>query len=182
MRKFIYKSVVERLKKIRKENGEYIIEEQLEPEEYESVIKHFDLWHNQLAYIEEGLPFELPAILIEFRPIQWRHQGNAVREAAVEIALHVLTWQNMPTSPVLSCGEESLQFLDLLTGINRALHRYAKADNKFAHDALTAVQSVTDNDFWEIRHDIEVFSCHVQDASAMLEPRTIKKPSIKIQT
>ena len=164
MRKFIYQSIVEKL--------------QAEIPE----IKHFDLWRNQLACIEEEIPFELPAVLVEFRPIQWRHQGNAVREAAVEIALHVLTRQNTPTSAELPYSEEALQFFDLLADINRALYRHVKTAHNFRHDPLTATQSTTDNDFYEIRHDVEVFSCHAQDASAMPETLTIKKPTIKIQT
>ena len=149
MRKFIYQSIVEKL--------------QTEIPE----IKHFDLWRNQLSSLEEEQPFELPAVLVEFRPITWRHQGNAVRDAAVEIALHVLTWQNMPTSTELPYCEESLQFLNLLTDINRVLHGYYHKSDLFTHDPLTATQSTTDNGFYEIRHDIEVFSCHATDASAM---------------
>jgi hypothetical protein len=169
MRKFIYQSIVEKLSQI--------TDAQEQP-----VIKHFDLWRNQLAGIEEEQPFELPAVLVELRPIMWRHQGNAVREAAVEIALHVLTRQNMPTSNELPYSEESLQFLDFLTDINRSLHGYYKVSDRFIHDSIIATQSTTDNDSYEIRHDIEVFTCHVHDASAKSEPLTIKKPVIEIQT
>ena len=160
MRKFIYQSIVEKL-------------QQLTDTQEQPAIKFFDLWRNQLSVIEEEQPFELPAVLVEFRPIQWRHQGNAVREAAVEIVLHVLTRQNEP---------QAFEFFDLLTDINRALHRHFKTSKKFNHDALTATQSTTDTGFYEIRHDIEVFSCHVQDASAMPERLTIKKPVVKIWT
>ena len=142
MRKFIYQSIVEKLQSEMPE------------------IKHFDLWHNQLEYLEGEIPFELPAVLVEFRPIKWRHEGNGVRDAAVEIALHVLTLQNEP---------QNLEFFDLLTDINRALIRHAKSGDRFSHNAVTSVQSTTDSDFAEIRHDIEVFACHAADGSAMLK-------------
>jgi len=139
MRKFIYQS----------------IEEKLQSEMPE--IKHFDLWHNQLEYIEGEIPFELPAVLVEFRPVKWRHQSNGVRDADIEIALHVLN-QNIPASA---------DFFDLLTDINRVLLKHSKSGDRFSHGAITSVQSTTDNNFDEIRHDIEVFACYAADGSAM---------------
>jgi len=149
MRKFIFLSIVEKL-------------QQEIPE-----IKHFDLWNNQLAYIEGEQPFDLPAVFVEFRPIRWQHQGNSVREAAVEVVLHVLTKRIEPTSQELPYNKESLQFFDLLTDINSALRQHSKTSYNFGHDSLTSIQSDTDNNSGEIRHDIEVFSCHTVDASAM---------------
>jgi hypothetical protein len=37
---------------------------------------------------------------------------------------------------------------------------------------MTAKSSATDHDFEELRHDIEVFTCHATDASAMPAPAT----------
>jgi len=159
MRKFIYQSIVEKI------SAEI-------PE-----VAHFALWNNQLADIQGEIPFALPAVLIEFRPIRWRHQGNGVREAAVEIALHVLT----PTMTEMPGSDESLEFLDLLTDINRALHRHHKTDDYFGHDALTATESNTDNNCGEIRHDIEVFLCHAMDCAAMPGYQK-RKVTVDIQT
>lgn len=146
MRKFIYNSIVEKLQSKMPE------------------IKHFDLWHNQLEYLEGEIPFELPAVLVEFRPIKWRHQGNGVRDADVEFALHVLA-QNIPASAELPYSEEALQFFDTLTNINITLLKHAKQGDRFLHGSITAVQSITDSNFAEIRHDIEVFTCCAADGS-----------------
>jgi hypothetical protein len=152
MRKFIYQSIVEKLKEMKDANDVQII-------------KHFDIWNNNLLYIAENEPFYTPAVFIEFREIEWRHQGRGVRDAAVGIVLHVITQRNAPTAADQPYAELSLEFFDLLTGINRCLHRHAKAGDHFAHDALTSTASATDHDFAELRHDIEVFVCHAQDAS-----------------
>jgi len=160
MRKFIYQSIVQKLQEIQDENET-------------PVIQHFDIWNNNLEYLESEQPFNTPAVFVEFMPIEWRHQGGGVRDAAVTVALHVVTRQNAPTSNELPYAEQSLQFFDILTSINRCLHRYSNKNYDFGHNALTATQSLTDHDCGELRHDIEVFTCHATDASAMSPLQTI---------
>jgi hypothetical protein len=168
MRKFIYQSIVDRLKEIKDDGGE-------------SIIKHFDLWNNNLEYVEEEQPFLTPAVFVELQPVVWRHQGKGVREAAVNVVLHVITQRNMPMADGSQYAELSLTFFDLLTEINCCLYGYAKTGEYFGHDALTGVQSVTDHDCGELRHDVETFSCHAVDASAMPNPQKIKiVPQINI--
>jgi hypothetical protein len=167
MRKFIYLSIVEKLKEIKDESDQ-------------PVIRHFDVWNNNLVYIKEEQPFYTPAVLIEFQTLEWHHQGNGVRDAAVTVILHVLTQHNAPTSNELDYEDQALRFFDLLTEINRCLHGHFKDGDIFAHDALTATSSVTDHDFEELRHDIETFSCHAIDIAAKPEPsKTTVTISIK---
>jgi hypothetical protein len=147
MRKFIYRSIVEQLKK-------------LKDEQEENMIKHFDLWNNNVLYIEQEQPFYMPAVLVAFEPITWRMLGKRNRETEVRIILHILTQHNAPSSEELGDSEMSLQFFDLLNDVNRILHAHHKIDGGFIHDALTCVQSTTDHDFEGIRHDMEIYSCH----------------------
>jgi hypothetical protein len=153
MRKFLYKSIVEKLKEMKDSEGN-------------PAIRHFDIWNNNLVYIRENEAFLCPAVFVEFGRIDWRHQGGGVREAAVEIVLHVVTQRNAPTSHELEYEEPALQFFDLLTDLNKCLHGHVKISDNFGHDALTATYSVTDHDFDELRHDTEAFTCHVCDATA----------------
>ncbi|MDR1370924.1 MAG: hypothetical protein LBJ72_12505 [Dysgonamonadaceae bacterium] len=166
MRKFIYQSIIEKLKEIKDESGN-------------PVILHFDIWNNNLVYIQEEQAFYTPAVFIEFQPIQWRHQGGGAREAAVGIVLHVVTQRNEPTLNDGRYEERALRFFDLLTDINRVLHGHFKSGVEFGHDALTATQSNTDHDFDELQENIEIFTCHAQDVSAMPVKQTIST-SVKI--
>jgi hypothetical protein len=168
MRKFLYKSIVEKLKEIKDSDDN-------------AVIKHFDVWNNNLVYIQENEPFQCPAVFVEFGRIEWRHQGGGVREAAVEIILHVVTQRNAPTSHELTYEDLSLQFFDLLTQINVCLHGHSKTEYNFGQDDLTSTYSITDHNFEELRHDIEGFSCHVCDASAMPEPPTAGVPMVDLR-
>jgi len=169
MRKFIYNSIVAKLQTITDQNEQ-------------PVIKHFDIWNNNIEYIDEEQPFNTPAVFVEFQPIEWRHMGGGMREAAVNIVLHVITQHNMPTaSGLLPYSAEAFDFFELLTAINACLHAHAKQSPAFIHDSLTAVRSTTDHDCAELRHDTETFCCHVTDMSAKKQPQTITvTPEIKI--
>ena len=143
---------------------------------------HFDIWNNNMEYIEQNEAFNTPAVFIEFNPITWKHQGNGVREASVDIVLHVITQRNAPTSHELPYEEQAFAFFDLLTEINVCLHGHVKTGENFGHDALTSTQSTTDHDFEELRHDMEVFTCHATDCSAIPKYKKVKaKPVIQVE-
>ena len=59
MRRMLYLGLTERLKELKEENGN-------------PVIRHIDLWNEQVEFIEQEEPFDTPAVFIEFRPVQWR--------------------------------------------------------------------------------------------------------------
>jgi len=180
MRKFIYQSVVERLKEITSPNPSEGGE--LPPfggtEGGERVIKHFDIWNNNLQYIEQNEAFDTPAVFVEFKPIEWKHQGGGIRDAKVDIVLHVITQRNAPTSHELPYEEQALHFFDLLTAINACLHGHFKKSDYFFHDALTATQSITDNDFEELVHSVEVFTCHAEDWSAKQQWKSVRVDAV----
>jgi hypothetical protein len=52
MRKFLYLSLMERLKQLTDETGE-------------PVIKTFDLWNEQVSFLEQEEAFETPAVFME---------------------------------------------------------------------------------------------------------------------
>jgi hypothetical protein len=188
MRKQLYLAVVERLKKIvADEDGKYVIyvPAEAEPGEEETpvpdaVIKHFDVWNNNLMYAQENEAFLTPAVFVEFEPIPWRHNLKGVREAELRFNLHVISQRNMPTGNELEYAEESLAFFDLLNAVNACLHGFTQVSDKGVIDALTSINSTTDNDFDDLRHDIESYSCHITDYSAMLQQETIPAADIKL--
>lgn len=76
MRKFLYLSLMERLKQLTDETGE-------------PVIKTFDLWNEQVSFLEQEEAFETPAVFIEFRPVKWN--GGMPQQADVTLRLHIVT-------------------------------------------------------------------------------------------
>lgn len=125
-----------------------------------SVIRHIDRWNNQLLLAEEEQPFLTPAIFIEFGPIVWRGLTNGVREAEVEIVLHIVTDSRGGR------WSDSIEVFELLDEVHAALHGLHAIEDKRTMDSLVHIQSITDSDFDELEDNRETYSCHVRDASA----------------
>jgi hypothetical protein len=134
-------------------------------------VKHVDIWNSQLEFIEEEQPFLTPAVFIEFAPIDWRLMGNAVYEAAVTFNLHIVT------DGRVGAWSEVVQVFDLIDAIKKQLHGKA-ADGI---DAVTRITSTTDSRFGELMHNIESYSCHIIDVSAMPVRQTVAA-TVRINT
>ena len=117
-----------------------------------TVIKHVDLWNNQLATIEEERPFRCPAVFIEFQPIEWRELLRTNREAEVSINLHIVTDSRKKHYDVNTDGFE------LSETINSILHGTHCA----CSDSITMVTSYSDNDFDELMDNIDVYKCRIR--------------------
>lgn len=170
MRKFIYNSLVGRLKQIADANGE-------------PIIKSFDIWNNNIQYLNLGQAFELPAVFIEFAPFDWSHQGGGVRDTVATIRLRVLQQVNAPSIDGRGYTDRFLNRFDLLTAINIALHGYSDSSNYFGYGALTSTLSTTDNDYGEVATDIEEYRCRCNDSSllSLQGNNAVWQPSITIQ-
>lgn len=143
MRKKLYTLIKDKLFAITDDNGE-------------QVIKTVDLYNSQMMYIQQEQPFLTPAVLIEFNDINYLHQLHGVKEANVEIRLHVITDSRV------GHWQDALNVFDLLSNINIAL--FGLSSNE-GIGALTLTNSVTDHEFDELQHNIETYTTHITDYS-----------------
>lgn len=163
MRKELFQAVCNRLRLLQQTTtGEYMIAQTIN--ENKAVFKHFDLWNQQLEYLDEEQPFYTPAVFIEFLPIQWRHQSRGTRDATLSINLHIVTRRNFPTRAEQQYATEALGFLELLDAVNLCLHGH-KGEN---FGALTEQLSTTDNNFDELMHSIEQYTAYIVDHSGSM--------------
>ncbi|KAA6329679.1 hypothetical protein EZS27_021527 [termite gut metagenome] len=180
MRKELYKALVERLKQLIVVEGEiaFVSKEKLQAMEDagqtpEEVIKHFGLWNNQIDRITSIEALALPAVLIEFGMVKWRHQGGGLQDADLIIGLHVVT------EFITEGYDNDLFYLDLLDKINRCLHGFSGEH----FQSMQRIESNPCHDHLELLDDTEVFKCMATDDSAV--QKTIKiagtKPDITIQ-
>jgi len=160
MRKQILKAVIAQLKLIQQNENGYFVADAIDTDK--AVIKHFDLWNQQLEYLIEEQPFDTPAVFIEFLPISWRHQAQGTRDANITISLHVVTARKWPTRPDQAYTDDALRFFELLDTINLCLHGF-KGEN---FGSFTALQSTTDTNFDELMHSTEQYSTMATDVSA----------------
>lgn len=142
MRGFIFSKIKERLESI---DG----------------IARVELFNSQLEYAEEEQAFATPAVLIEFQPIQWRHQLHGVREADITVVLHVVTDSRV------GHWSDTIEVFSLLDSISSALHGIGgTAENGSVMNSLTLTSSTTDHNFDELQDNVETYTCHVTDRSA----------------
>ncbi len=128
------------------------------------VIQHIDRFNNQLQYAEEEQPFCSPAVLIQFRHIEWRPLGKGVREAEVEVALHIITDSRVGS------WSDTMTVFSFLDTINARLHGLHAVESKRTMDSLTLTASDTDSEFDELEDNVETYVCHVTDGSACMVP------------
>ena len=81
-------------------------------------IAHIDLWNQHMSFLEQEMPFRLPAVFIEFSPTDWMHVDNGSYKTNQEVRLHIITeW------PGPDASEEGLgEVFDLIDEVLWALH------------------------------------------------------------
>lgn len=154
MRKKLYLAIIERLKTIQDETGA-------------PVIKHFDLWNQNVEFINQEQPSYFPLCFIEFLPIKWEHLSGGVRQAALTIRLHIVSQWMYPTEDGSGFQEKGLAYLDLLDDVNAALHKFSGE----GFGSFSCTKSVTNHNHQGIIEDIEEFVTCVKEESAR---RTMK--------
>ena len=65
---------------------------------------HIDLWNNNVQTLNGGAVWPLPAVFVEFEPIEWRQQNNGARRGDVAVRLHLVTRAvSTPGLPIRKC-------------------------------------------------------------------------------
>ncbi len=147
MRKQIYLAVTERLKMLKEANGE-------------PVVKQFGLWNEQQALTPAEDAAMLPAVGVEFMPIEWKPVGGGAQWATVQFRLHVMTQAHDESEQ-----DEALGLFDLLDNIHRTLN--GLRGERFRQ--LTRTSSITDHNHEGLVESIEAFQISVDDMSGRTE-------------
>ncbi|MDY0324491.1 MAG: hypothetical protein RBR24_10830 [Candidatus Carbobacillus sp.] len=125
------------------------------------VFKHFDLWNQQVDFLEKETPFAYPAIFIEFLPITWTKMGMNKQAADVTVKIHIVSrWYNN-TADYNPQHLDALEYLELPDIVNNAITNFAPtAGNRFMRTASTI-----NHNHETILDSIEEFVCNVIDIS-----------------
>lgn len=153
MRKQLYLAVVERLKNITGESDE-------------QVLKHFDLWNQNVAFIEQEAIFAMPAVFIEFLPIDWKSLGGGVQSAIIQFRLHLVTATPGSAADGSAFQPDALQLFDLLDSVHRSLSGFRGPHFR----QLQRVSSHTNHNHEELIESIETFAVNVDDVSGQFPP------------
>jgi len=146
MRRMLYLGLTEALKELKDESGQ-------------PLIRHIDLWNEQVEFIEQEEPFDTPAVFIEFRPVQWRTLSGTVQQADVPFRLHVVTKWKGSAKDGSMFQEESLERFDLLDKIDAHLFNFFLSARNEAVCMTHRTGSSTNHNHEELVEDISDFSC-----------------------
>lgn len=118
-------------------------------------IAHIGLWNQHMSFLEQEVPFALPAVFIEFSPTDWAHVDNGSYKTNQEVRLHIVTeWPGPETS------EEGLgEVFDLIDEVRWALHNLCGRSFR----ALQRVGSETNHDHEELIDMVETYRCVAYD-------------------
>jgi len=145
MRKQLFLAIVERLKERVKE------------------VKFIDLWNEQIATIQTGITWPLPAVFIEFEPYDVHQQANRVRTANVNIRLHIVT------RVVAHNGSDDKKRMAQALGVFDVIEYVSAAINGLSGDYFSSfmlINSATNHNHLELIESIETFTTRVTDTSA----------------
>ena len=148
MRANIYKALVQKLKEYTDAEGN-------------QVFKHFDLWNEQVDFIEDETPFDVPAVFIEFGMINWNDTTQNIQRATVPVRLHVVTeWKGSECDGSLY-QDKALERLDIVDGLASHLFNWSHNDGATNIQRMQRKASHTNHNHGELVEDIEDFTCTV---------------------
>ena len=184
MRKKLYLSIIKRLQQLIIKDGEitFITAEELQVlkennEKIEYAIKHFDLWNQNVEFMELEQPSFFPLCFIEFMPIRWQQLSGGTKMSNVIVQLHVVDQWLYPTHAASQFLAEGLEYLDLLDKISEAMYRFSGDEfGSFSH-----TDSITNHNHEGIIESIEAFTSCIKDESAIEETRKAPAPEPKFK-
>lgn len=84
-------------------------------------VLHADLWNNQIGNELHELPYERPAVFIEFGQARYEEQGDGVQMATVPLTLHIVTEFYHDTAGATA---EQLAAWELKSQVAKRFHGY----------------------------------------------------------
>lgn len=124
-------------------------------------VKHVGLWNQDTEFQEESLPFERPAVFVEFGPITWDTVFKAwpvCARGVGDVKLHVVTdWHG---------DRDSMAALELSQKVAGVLMSISDIDHGYA--VMKPGQTLTNHNHEEILENIEVLSVKWQQVYDMI--------------
>ncbi|MDR0937977.1 MAG: hypothetical protein LBN29_01290 [Mediterranea sp.] len=148
MRRLLYLSLIERLKTLTDDNGQ-------------PVIKTFDLWNEQVEFIEQEEIFAMPAVFIEMQPLKWATLGGDSQQADATVRLHILTPWDGSSRDGSQFQEQTLARFDLLDRIDRCLFNLTADDGQAQIYMFRRSGTATNHNHGEVVEDISDHSFRV---------------------
>lgn len=150
MRKTVYKAIAARLKGAKLD------------------IAHVSLWNRNTEQLTKQKGFRMPAVFVEFEPIQWTQLQSRARSADLRVRLHIITGTLASPEDGGKYQDKALEHLDLIESISEAIIGLCGE----GFNAFMLVESLTDHEHGQIEDNEEVYITRITDTSAV-KPRAV---------
>ena len=165
MKKQLYLSIKAILKSILDDNGL-------------PLIQHFDLWNQNVDFIDSDSPFLRPAVFIEFMPHTWDTIMNHVQTATITIRLHIVTEHFYQTADYSPTESEALDYLTIPDKILSALQSNSVPNS----NGFMRISSTPNHNHEGIIDTIEEYTTFITDTSATPTQTPINNVTPQITT
>lgn len=171
MIKTLYLAIEDKLKTIQTSDGERLF-------------KHFDLWNQQVEFMEEETPFDTPAVFIEFGTFDWRTLPGKMQECEATVRIHIVTpwYANTPENTPEPQRTMALEYLTLPSTIVAALQNFtvAPCGSLERANSWTRIKSEVNHNHERYVDSVETYSFHLFDRSATPEYSKTRIKSYKV--
>lgn len=136
-----------------------------------NTLEYFDWWNGQLMIPEgedDDLPFNFPAVFMEYDPVIWETLGNRRRSAKVSFRLYVAVENYLEKSSVedKAIQEEALCSADIVDLIYKALRGY---NGNCSFGSISITDETPDHDHDQLEIPILSFKTRLWDDVAKPE-------------
>ncbi len=152
MRTFLYTSLTNHLKKLTDTEGDQLI-------------KHIDLWNEQVEFIEQETPFATPAIFIEFLPFNWQTLGGNAQRCSPTIRFHIIQSYKGSEADGSIFRNDALERFTVLDAIDNHMKGFEAMteDKKKTITMWQRSSSSTNHNHEELIEDITDYTCMLFD-------------------
>lgn len=150
MRVFIYNSLTEHLLN-------------WTDEENNPIIKHIDLWNEQVEFIEQETPFDTPAIFIEFLEMKWVTLGGNAQKSNPTIRFHIVQKYEGSCSNISIFREKALERFTILDELDKHMASFMQKEGDKIISLWQRSTSSTNHNHDELIEDITDYTCTLYD-------------------
>ena len=141
-------------------------------------IRWIDLWHEQVNYLMEELPFPTPAVFIDFSTREAKDNGLLVQELLVQTDLHLFyeTFSDTYDGSYNQAG--ALDFLNRLTELHALFHgKHGKHYSEMRRTDISREESGGAGNLYRIS-----FECVVSDYAAKELFNEVQMPDREVES
>ncbi len=140
-------------------------------------VQWIDLWHNQVGFLTEELPFPTPAVFFSIRMLSAENLGNFAQDANVQIDMYYFYETFLDTYNGAYNKDDALAFLQVVTKLHQLFHGSSGNNySEMTRIAFAPVDTGSAGNLYRVS-----FSCKILDESAVKDYDNVIPGDITIE-